>query len=99
MKAARALLLACTIACPGCALVEDGTRNFCVALCTPVEVHREKTRNKQWAEEAWLQYCGTDTARSISPDYADGFKAGYAEYLFRGGDGEPPIVAPLHYRH
>ena len=31
-------------------------------------------------------------------DHAEGFKDGFAEYLFRGGDGESNLVAPLHYR-
>src|SRR5205807_2557372 len=34
-----------------------------------------------------------------SEDYAQGFKDGYAEYLYRGGDGEPPLLPPKRYRH
>ena len=100
MKSARALwLLGLSIACSGCALVEDAGRNFCVAVSTPAEVHREKARNEKWAEASWQMTCMKDGPGTHSVDFARGFKDGFAEYLFRGGDCEPPIVAPLHYRH
>src|SRR5207253_2989079 len=79
----------------GCALIEDASRNACVSILTPVEKRREWSRNYQWAEAAWEQVGGPGTH---SDDYAAGFKDGFAEYLFRGGDGEPPLVAPLRYR-
>src|SRR5262249_47332458 len=98
MRPAYALtLLGWCVLCPGCALVEDGCRNVCVALSTPIELHRENARNRQWAEATWQQvYASGPWPRT--EDYACGFKDGYAEYLFRGGDGEPPLVAPLRYR-
>lgn len=81
----------------GCALVEDATRNTLVTLARPVERHHEWKRNRAWAEQAWQQVCAGN-ATPHSKDYANGFREGYAEYLFRGGDGEPPLVAPLCYR-
>jgi hypothetical protein len=97
MRPARALLLlGLSIVSSGCALMEDATRNAYVALSTPYEVHREIARNRRWAEAAWLMAGGQEPH---SEDYAQGFKDGFVEYLYRGGDGEPPLVAPLHYRH
>lgn len=81
----------------GCALVEDTARNALVTLARPVERHREEARNRAWAEQAWQQACSCD-ATPRSADYADGFRDGYTELLFRGGDGEPPLLAPLRYR-
>ncbi|MCA9247237.1 MAG: hypothetical protein KDA42_08990 [Planctomycetales bacterium] len=34
---------------------------------------------------------------SVSEDYARGFQAGYADFLFYGGSGEPPAVPPRDY--
>jgi hypothetical protein len=63
-----------------------------------VEDAREGLRNRRWAEEAWegVRASGTEP---YSDDYARGFKSGYADYLDRGGSGEPPVVAPPRYRH
>jgi hypothetical protein len=78
----------------GCALWHDGTRNLVLSIKAPLEAHHEKARNRQWAEDAWL----TVAKGTYSKDYADGFKDGFADYLFYGGDGELPLTPPLHYR-
>ena len=92
-------LLGMSMAGSGCALVEDGTRNVCLAISTPIEIHREKARNEKWAEAAWQNVCMKDGPTTHAADFARGFKDGFAEYLFRGGNSEPPLVAPLRYRH
>jgi hypothetical protein len=95
-------LMVLSIASSGCALVQDSCQNVLVSLKTPLEEHREKARNRRWAEEAWQQVAcashGFMNQVGHSEDYAHGFKDGFAEYLYRGGDGEPPLVAPLRYR-
>ncbi|MFO0969271.1 MAG: hypothetical protein U0793_27255 [Gemmataceae bacterium] len=83
------------LACCGCALVEDTSRNFVVGMCRSTEEMREHCRNKRWAEETWRQVAARG---AYSSDYAHGFKAGFADYLFGGGDGEPPVMAPPRYR-
>src|SRR5689334_10166549 len=80
----------------GCAFMEDGTRNLVLCAKKPIEIHHEKARNREWAEQAWL---GVSRNANYSPDYAQGFKDGFAEYLFRGGDGEISLAPPLHYRN
>jgi hypothetical protein len=82
----------------GCALLEDATRNSVQAIRRPIAEHHETARNRRWAEAAWINVCSAGPT-PFSTDHADGFKLGYAEYLFRGGDGEPPLVAPLRYRN
>jgi hypothetical protein len=79
----------------GCAVFVDGARNLAVSITTPAEQKREWKRNYQLAEDA-LQAQGEVLH---SPDFAAGFKDGYAEFLYRGGSGEPPPVAPRRYRH
>jgi hypothetical protein len=99
MRPAHALwLLGVSIALSGCALVEDTCRNIRVACTTPREEHREKTRNAEWAEEAWQTVARESGGCAHSCDFAQGFKDGFAEYLFRGGCGEVPLAAPLRYR-
>lgn len=82
----------------GCALMQDGARNAYWTLKKPIEEHREKERNRRWADTAWQQVCKSGAPGKPSEDYALGFKAGFAEFLFRGGDGEPPLMPPLRYR-
>jgi hypothetical protein len=93
------LVLCLSLFGPGCALLQDATRDLCVSFSEPLEEMRERSRNRQWAEAAWQQVCATEGTADHSDDFATGFKDGYAEYLFRGGDGEPPMTPPLHYRH
>jgi hypothetical protein len=91
-------LLGLSIPCSGCALVEDSCRNLCQAVCRPFETHMEVSRNRLWAENAWGHACSSNGQMGFSEDYAQGFKDGYAEYLYRGGDCEPPLLPPKHYR-
>lgn len=82
-----------------CALIEDGHHNICYSISTAIHTHKEKERNRRWAECAWCQVQPHSDGGFFSEDYARGFKDGYAEYLYRGGDGEPPVMAPVRYRH
>src|SRR5207253_2095221 len=75
------------------------SHNTCFSLCSAGEMDREARRNRQWAQAAWQKAWVTLPPGQRSEDYAHGFKDGYAEYLFRGGDGEPPLIAPARYRH
>lgn len=90
------VLFGCML-CSGCALVEDCARNVILAMRTPIAEHREIARNRRWAEAAWVSVCSAEPG-VYTKDHGEGFKDGYAEYLFRGGDGESSLVAPLHYR-
>src|ERR1043165_3525817 len=81
----------------GCALIEDGHHNLAVSVSRCLEMRRECQRNRRWAEAAWSEICAAEEATAHSSDYAAGFKDGYAEYLLRGGEGEPPLVAPCKY--
>jgi hypothetical protein len=99
MKRAYALaLLGFTTLSQGCALLQDTSRNLCAVVTDCTEAHREKTRDRQWAEAAWQTVCMKDGPVAHSADFAMGFKDGFAEYLYRGGNGEPPLMAPQRYR-
>ena len=57
----------------------------------------EKIRDRSQANAAWddFQKCGP--AGSYSADYARGFKDGYANYLYAGGNGEQLPTLPERY--
>src|SRR5436309_2572795 len=92
------MLFAFSMMGSGCALLEDAACNTVQACRTPITEHREMARNRRLAEAAWERVCLAG-ASNYSIDYAQGFKDGYSEYLYWGGDGEPPLVAPNRYRH
>ena len=48
------------------------------------------------AEQAWAESPNVGTA---SPDFENGYHEGFADYLYRGGSGEPPIIPPRGYWH
>jgi hypothetical protein len=47
---------------------------------------------------AWPKRPGTRSSRpTLSPDFAHGFKDGFADYVYAGGTGEPPPLPPRYY--
>ena len=52
---------------------------------------------RTWAEQAWSaewQSCG---GVINGPDYAAGFRDGFVDYVYAGGNGEPPPVPPREF--
>jgi hypothetical protein len=58
--------------------------------------HATRLRNRAAANEAWRQVAA-DSPVGYSSHYAKGFVCGFADYLHRGGTGEPPLVPPRSY--
>jgi len=56
----------------------------------------ERIRDRKWAVAAWEKICSTDP-HAYPKSYAQGFKVGFADYLYSGAE-EPPLVAPSPYR-
>jgi hypothetical protein len=82
----------------GCTLIDNGARVLCTSVEDSVDDALERVRNRKWANEAWEQVTNSDPHQAFSADYAYGFKDGFAEYLFRGRDGEVPPLPPAKYR-
>jgi hypothetical protein len=82
----------------GCALVHDTVSLTAYTVKESVQDCRETKRNQKWAEQAWknVRRCNPDAV--YTEDYEAGFEDGFAHYLFRGGNGEPPPLPPRHYR-
>jgi hypothetical protein len=79
----------------GCGLAVEATRVVALRAHTCWEDHWELHRNRQWAEEAWASIAPRMTG--VTQDYADGFKSGFAEYLYHGPSVGFPIT-PSKYR-
>jgi hypothetical protein len=82
----------------GCALFHDAVcltaykMHECVADCC------ESSRNRKLAKLAWRTVRCANPDAAYSKDYEAGFEDGFAHYLYRGGNGEPPPLPPKHYR-
>jgi hypothetical protein len=79
----------------GCNVLTTGVHVLTYSTEECFEECAEQHRNRKWAEDAMRMQ---DPNETWSCDYAAGFKAGFAEFLWRGGNGEPPPLPPLKYR-
>jgi len=82
----------------GCSLVQTATGVISTRVKQSWDECAERRRNARWAEEAWEQAESGSGGCTHSEDYADGFKAGFTDFLYEGGDGEPPPLPPGKYR-
>jgi hypothetical protein len=99
LKHYLALLGLCAVA-PGCApLKQVAEVVFCepAAYCMGMDDYISRCRNRHLAEEAWGHFQGALGDCQYSDDFADGFKTGFADYLYAGGNGDPPVVPPRVY--
>jgi hypothetical protein len=77
---------------------QDTLRNLIEFQVETEDNLRILLRNHQLAEAAWTQVLSSHPDQEYSIDYARGFKAGFADYLEHGGNGQPPAVPPFRYR-
>lgn len=57
----------------------------------------ERARYRHMGEKAWEEICRANPGQ-YSVHYGRGFVDGFADFLFAGGTGEPPVVPPWRYR-
>src|SRR5437660_10934811 len=96
VKLANCLVGLCVVA-PGCHLVGNATHNVMSEIHQAAEDHSEQRRNRLLARQAWEEFCSTHADKPFSEDFADGFQEGLADYVYAGGDGEPPALPPHRY--
>jgi hypothetical protein len=97
---ARALLAALTACAAGAgcgSFFSDACRNLTEAPIRACDDVRLKRDTRREARAAWDHYCRAHPGPPTSGDFAEGFKAGFADYLYEGGDGLPPAVPPFPY--
>lgn len=90
------LLVLLSIPSPGC-LLHEATCVVANKTFGSLDDCKERWRNQKWAKEAWKGVVRT-VEKPFSNDYADGFKTGFADYVYWGGTGELPPLAPRRYR-
>ena len=102
-RLAAALLGLCVL-CQGCGPLADTAHTM---LLEPVEYPRrleacvDCKRAEKLAAAAWAEYLAAEAEAhsdvQYTCDFGQGFKDGYADYLFAGGTGNPPPLPPRWY--
>jgi hypothetical protein len=57
----------------------------------------EHHRDYRLAEGTWRELVKADPDHVFSSDFVQGFKDGFADYVYAGGTGEPPPLPPRYY--
>jgi hypothetical protein len=101
MKSKLFICIAGIAACgTGCGPLELTARTVIIEpseYCLSYSGFKERVRDHRLAEEAWNRITCAFPKRTFSEDYASGFVDGYEDYLYAGGNGEPPALPPRQY--
>jgi hypothetical protein len=93
-------IIGITLLCPlasGCSLAKITWRNLTYECLLAKEECLEKARFCKLAEEAWAK-CQAHNPQPYSKDYADGFKAGFIDYIDAGDNPDPAWLLPKCYQ-
>jgi hypothetical protein len=52
---------------------------------------------RQWADEVWAVESGAIPEMAGDEEYALGFRDGFVDYVYAGGDGQPPPIPPRKF--
>ncbi len=94
------LLAACTLGASGCSVCQHARRTL---IQEPLEYSSKGDRARslkayrQWADEAWSVERRACPDVADNADYALGFRDGFVDYIYAGGDGQPPPVPPRKF--
>ncbi len=89
-------LLTCLLL-SGCSVYESACQTLWrepSAFSTRKDDSRTRERYCQLANEAWFTMVKGNPEIARSGEFEQGFKDGFADYLYAGGTGEPPPVPP-----
>lgn len=95
-KAILLFLLLCPLG-SGCGLFGTGARNLWYEANLIKTSRYERLCLDRMAHQAWEEVKGSCPQYANSVDYACGFKEGFVDYLYAGGNGEPPAMPPKRY--
>ena len=93
----RWLLIGLFALCQGCNLAVNFSRDVISEVERASHECLEKVRDQRLAALAWNEVQESAHKGVYSADYGRGFKDGYADYLYAGGTGEPPLLPPRRY--
>lgn len=94
-----AVVAAC-ISAPGCSTCQQARRT---TLDEPAEysVKRDQERSLQqydlWAAQAWDAYAGGCPPGQANDAFGSGFRDGFVDFVYAGGNGEPPPIPPRSF--
>src|SRR5262245_41521457 len=98
-KLAQWIIALCILSTPGCGPFANATRTLVIEPiqhCATADSILEQRHDRKLADVAWKTILREHPETSWSPDYACGFKDGFAD-LYAGGTGEPPPLPPRRY--
>ncbi|HEV8058930.1 MAG TPA: hypothetical protein VGP68_03610 [Gemmataceae bacterium] len=93
-------LLVCSMALvtlDGCSMYEAATFNAFAEPIATTNVQVTCIRDHIVAKETWDTIRASEPEQNYSQDYAEGFKAGFADYLKVGGITVPTSMPPYRY--
>lgn len=95
-----ALFVACVGALSGCTVWQNVRRTV---ITEPFQFSWKFDRNRSlrvystWADQAYVEYAGRCDGHLEDNDFAAGFRDGFVDYVYAGGNGEPPPVPPRRF--
>lgn len=88
----------CTL--PGCSVWQQARRTIWYEpIAYPWKFDRQRSLKayRSWAEQAWQNESGACPGGPPSEHYELGFKDGFVDFVYAGGDGQPPPVPPRRF--
>ncbi len=85
---------------PGCTLCQNIKRSVLsepTRYCASADRWRSIRTYRGWADEVYTRMFGCGGEVHYSDAFEAGFKDGFADYVYGGGSGEPPPVAPREF--
>jgi len=93
-------LLALAAFTPGCSVLRYA-RLVCIEepklYCEPKDDRASLATYRSWADQAWAETGACCPEGCLEGDFAWGFREGFAQYVYAGGDGQPPAAPPRPY--
>ena len=86
------LLSGCTV----CELAMRTTKHEPEAFSWKHDRPRSTEVYEQWAEQVWGEESASCPEMATEKDYYLGFRDGFVDFIWAGGNGEPPPVPPRH---
>jgi hypothetical protein len=82
----------------GCSdILVSTVRNVCYEAALGTENIQECVRDRLVADAVWKSFRSDHAEHAYSSDFAEGFKAGYRDFVEEGGRGRPPALPPKCY--
>lgn len=82
----------------GLEIARYASRNLVEAPIDARDDCLERERERHLGEQVWADLGKAHPEQPYSVHYGRGFVDGFADFLYAGGNGEPPVMPPWRYR-